>query len=145
MRCVFVQQMCGFCGTLFFLGTWCDSSYKFWWFGWIQSRNLWQMEFEVYWFLKNIFFLFKHRTFCVYCSPITTTFPEIFEIHVFRMHPSYIYRYAFQCCSTDIHLYCNLPGHCSHLISYSDPLEEHNGELDRLTVGAAAWCSLMQS
>lgn len=50
--------------------------------------------------------------------------------------------YAFKCCSIDINLPCNLPGHCSHLIYYSDPLEEHDRELDRLAFGAAARCSL---
>lgn len=54
----------------------------------------------------------------------------------------YIGMYAFKCCSTDINFHCNLPGHCSHLIYYSDALEEHDRELDRLAFSAAAWCSL---
>lgn len=46
--------------------------------------------------------------------------------------------YAFKCCTTDINHPGDFPGHCSHLIPSSDPLEEHNRELDRLPFGAEA-------
>lgn len=58
------------------------------------------------------------------------TFPEIPFIYM------YVCMYASKWCSTGINLPCNLPGHCS------DPLEEHDKELDRLAFSMAAWYSL---
>lgn len=90
------------------------------------------MEFVVYCFEV---FLTEHSVDTAGQLPLT--FPERLEIYVFCMHPAYIFMYAFKCCSTNINLPCAIPGHCSHLIYYPDPLEQHDRELDRLAFGAA--------